>query len=420
MSEKIIAALDIGTTGISLLVAEIMEKGARVLGLSTVASRGLKKGVVVNIEEAAHSIGEALREAESATGRKIPAAVLGITGRHIMGFSSTGLIGLRGREITAVDRRLAIESAKNVYMPLDREVLHVLPAEFTLDGQGGITDPVGMSGVRLEAAVHIITAYSQAMQNLSKACDQAGLEVRDMVFGPVATAEAVLNYNDRQQGALLVDIGGGTTDIVFFREGALTHASVLGIGGMHITNDLAIGLKVSVAEAERIKKAAGSASVQALAVGETLEILGQDGQLQQVSRELVAAIIQPRCEELFEMVREEISKVAADARVSGAVLTGGTALLANLSGLAASVLCMPARVGLPQGLYGMNNLLRSPAHAAVVGLAAYAVQRELEAAPCCDRASGVLQRFANQITSAFRYKDFLETVQKKKKGVTYV
>ncbi|MDP2157295.1 MAG: cell division protein FtsA, partial [Nitrospirota bacterium] len=304
MNGKVFAAIDIGTTTISLLAAEGTEKGMRVLGSSTMPSRGLRKGVVINIEEAVHSIRAAVREAESATGRKIPSAVIGITGQHIMGFSSTGLIGLQGREITAADRFCAIESAKTVYMPLDREVLHVIPTEFILDGRGGITDPVGMSGVRLESIVHIVTAYAPSVQNLTKACEQAGLEVLDMVFGPVATADAVLTHDEMENGALLVDIGGGTTDIAFFRDGAMVHASVLGIGGLHITNDLAVGLKVSVAEAERIKKTAGLASVRALIREETVEISQQDGQPQKVSRQIIAAIIQPRCEELFEKIRE--------------------------------------------------------------------------------------------------------------------
>ena len=421
MSGKVFAAIDIGTTSISVLAAEVTEKGARVLGSGTTASRGLRKGVVVNIEEAAHSIRGAVREAESETGRKISSAVIGITGRHIMGFPSRGLIGLHGREITAADRMRAVESAKTVYMPLDREVLHVIPTAFTLDGQGGITDPVGMSGVRLESTVHMVTAYLPSVQNLAKACEQAGLEVLDMVFGPLATAEAVLTRDEIDHGALLVDIGGGTTDIAFFRDGAMVHASVLGIGGLHITNDLAVGLKVSVAEAERIKKAAGLASVRALAAEETIEISLEDGQLQKVSRELLAAIIQPRCEELFEKVREELGKFGAgDAVVCSVILTGGTALLSNISGLAASVLAVPARVGLPQGVAGMKNILRTPAYAAVVGLVAYAAQREEEAAPCHDKAAGVLARVAEKIKNVFGYKDFLEIVQKKKKGVSYV
>ncbi len=421
MSGKVFAAIDIGTTSISLLAAEVTERGAKVLGSCTTASRGLRKGVVVNIEEAVHSIRAAVNEAESATGRKIPSAVIGITGQHIMGFLSTGLIGLHGREITAADRTRAVESAKTVYMPLDREVLHALPTEFMLDGQGGITDPVGMSGVRLESTVHIITAYSPSVQNLARACEQAGLEVLDMVFGPVATAEAVLTPDEREQGALLIDIGGGTTDIAFFRDGVMVHASVLAIGGLHITNDLAVGLQVSVAEAERIKKTAGLASVRALAKEETIEILQQDGQPQKVSRELLAAIIQPRCEELFEKVREEFRKFSiSDAAACSVVLTGGTALLSNISGLAASVLTMPARVGLPQGLPGMKNVLRTPSCAAAVGLVIYAAQRSEEAALLHDRAAGVLARVVEKIKNAFGYKDFLEIVQKKKKGVSYV
>ena len=293
-------------------------------------------------------------------------------------------------------------------MPLDREVLHVIPTAFTLDGQGGITDPVGMSGVRLESTVHMVTAYLPSVQNLAKACEQAGLEVLDMVFGPVATAEAVLTRDEIDHGALLVDIGGGTTDIAFFRDGAMVHTSVLGIGGLHITNDLAVGLKVSVAEAERIKKAAGLATVRALAAEETIEISRQDGQLQKVSRQLIAAIIQPRCEELFEKVREELGKFGAgDAAVCSVVLTGGTALLSDISDLAASVLAVPVRVGLPQGVAGMKNILRTPSYAAVVGLVAYACSEGRRGSTAVmTRAAGVLARVAEKIKNAFRIQGF--------------
>ncbi|MBI5848693.1 MAG: cell division protein FtsA [Nitrospirae bacterium] len=421
MSRMILAAIDVGTTSISLIVSEITDKGARVLGSCRTVSRGLRKGVVVNIEEAANSIRAAVNEAESATGMKIASAVIGITGRHITGLPSTGLIGLQGREISASDRMRAIESAKTVYMPLDREVLHVIPTGFILDGQGGITDPVGMSGVRLESTVHIITANSPSVQNLARACQQAGIEVLDIVFGPVATAGAVLTSDEIDQGALLIDIGGGTTDIAYFRDGAMVHASVLGIGGLHITNDLAVGLKVSVAEAERIKKAAGFVSVSASSGLETIELLRQDGQPQKVSRQQLAAIIQPRCEELFEMVSEEIGMYhAVDAVACSVVLTGGTALLGGIAGLAASVLSMPVRVGLPNVMPGLKNALRIPAYAAAIGLVAYAARSVEETAPHHDSTSGLLAAAAEKIKNAFGYKDFLELFQKKKKGVSYV
>jgi cell division protein FtsA len=421
MTGKVFAAIDIGTTMISVLVAEVTEKETRILGLGTAPSRGLRKGVVVNIEEAADSIRGAVSEAGSVTGRKISNAVVGIAGQHIKGFTSRGLIGLYGREITAADRMRSIESAQTVYMPLDREVLHVIPTGFMLDGLGGITDPTGMSGVRLESTVHILTAYTPSVQNLAKACEQAGLEIFDTVFGPVATAAAVLTSDEIEQGALLLDIGGGTTDMAFFRDGAMVHASVLGIGGMHISNDLAVGLKVSLAEAEKIKKTAGLASVRCLASEETIEISQQAGEPQKVSRQLIAAIIQPRCEELFEKIREEFRTFGAgDAAAWSVVLTGGTALLNGITGLAASILAMPVRVGFPQGIAGMKNMLRTPSYAAVTGLVAYAARREEGAAILHDRTAGLLARVTKKIKNAFECKDFLEIDQKKKKGVSYV
>ena len=420
MSGRVFAAVDIGTTSISLLAAEATEKWVRVLGSCRTASRGLRKGVVVNIEEAVQSIRNALHEAESATGRKISSAVVGITGRHIEGFLSTGLIGLHGREVTASDRMLAIESAKTVYMPLDREILHVIPTEFMLDGQRGITDPVGMSGVRLESTVYIITAYSPAVQNLKRACEEAGLAVLDMVFGPAAAAEAVLTHDEIDQGSLLIDIGGGTTDMALFRDGAMVHASVLGIGGLHITNDLAVGLQVSVAEAERIKKTAGLASTRALAAAESIEITRHDGQLQKVSRQLIASIIQPRCEELFEKICDDLGKSGAGNSACSAIVTGGSSLLAGIPDLAASVFGMPVRIGLPLGLAGMKNAMRTPSYAAVVGLVSYAAQHDEDEVRSHDRTGNLLAGFAAKIKNAFGYKDFLEIVQKKKKGVSYV
>lgn len=421
MSGRVFAAIDLGTTSISLLAAEVTEKGVRVLGSSSTASRGLRRGVVVNIDEAAHAIRAAISESESAAGTKLASAILGITGRHITGFSSRGLIGLRGREITAEDRERAIESARTVYMPLDRELLHVIPTEFVLDGQAGITDPVGMSGVRLESAVYMVAAHAPSVQNLTRACELAGLQVIDTVFGPVATAEAVLTPDEREQGVVLVDIGGGTTDIAFFRHGSLVHASVIGIGGLHITNDLAVGLKVSVAEAERIKKTAGLSSTRDLAGEEAIETAELDGQLKKVSRQLIAAVIQPRCEELFEQIATELKRSGAgDAAACSVVLTGGTALLNGITGIAGSILSMPVRMGLPHALPGMKHVVRAPSYAAVAGLARYAAQLQEEPTLLQAVTPGLLASLAQKIKHIFGYKDFLEIAQKKKKGVSYV
>ena len=421
MSGRVIAAIDIGTTKVSALTAEMTEKGPRILGIGIAPSRGVKRGVVVNIDEAADAVRSAVSQAEAAAGKKIRRAVIGISGRHIAGFPSNGIIGIQGREITHADSLRAVDSAKTVYIPLDREVLHILPLEFILDGQKGITDPVGMSGVRLESRVYIITAHAQTVQNLERSCEQAGLEVLDVVFQPVATALSVLTSDEFEKGTVLVDIGGGTTDIAQFTDGALVHASVLGIGGLHVTNDLAVCLRVGTAEAENIKTMTGAACSAGLRMHEDrgASLPGETGQ--KISRQQVISIIQPRCEELFEMVGQEIR----EARSHGAppcsvVLTGGTALLGNIAGLASSILGMPVRIGLPQGVLGMKNSMRTPAYAAGFGLLAYTCQMDGQADLVRNAEGGMLSRIKDRVKKLTGHKDFLEIMHKKKKGVSYV
>jgi len=421
MGNRVITAIDIGTTKVSALAAEMTDKGLRILGVGIAPSRGVKRGVVVNIDEAADAVRSAMRQAEAATGKKITRAVIGISGRHIAGFPSNGIIGLQGRKITHADSLRAVDSAKTVYIPLDREVLHVLPLEFILDGQKGITDPVGMSGVRLESRVYIITAHAETVQNLERACEQAGLEVLDVVFQPVATALAALTHDEFEKGVVLVDIGGGTTEIVQFRDGALVHAAVLGIGGLHVTNDLAVCLKVGAAEAEHIKTMAGAASSAGLRMHEDREISlpGETGQ--KISRQQVISIIQPRCEELFEMVSQEIGVARSHGAPPGSVvLTGGTALLSNISRLAASVLGMPARIGLPHGVLGMKNSMRTPAYTAGIGLLAYTCRMDGEAELLRTAEGSMLNRIKDTVKRLTGHKDFLEIMHKKKKGVSYV
>jgi cell division protein FtsA len=331
------------------------------------------------------------------------------------------VIGIRGREITPDDRIRAVDSAKATYMPLDREVLHVIPSGFVLDGEQGITDPVGMSGVRLESRVYIITAQAQAVQDLEQSCRTAGLEVLAMVFSPAATALATLTRDEIVRGAVLIDIGGGTTDIAVFRNSSLVHAAVVGIGGLHLTNDLAVCLNVDVADAERLKITAGAACGEAghggMHVGSSLPA----DAARAISKSHLVSVIQPRCEELFELVRQEMRRAFPQVpSPRSAVLTGGTAYLNNMSGLAASILGMPARLGMPQGKFGIQGSLRNPACAAAIGLLAYAFEHSV-----LDRMTGALPGSAignikKRVTDLTGYKDFLEMLQKKKKGVSYV
>jgi len=420
-AERLFTAVDIGTVKVCALAAEMTEKGPRVLASAMVPSRGIKKGAVVSRDEAAASVRSAVREVQAASGRKIPKAVVGISGQHVSGIPGTGVIGIRGREITPDDRIRAVDSAKATYMPLDREVLHVIPTEFVLDGEQGITDPVGMSGVRLESRVYIVTAQAQAVQDLEQSCRTAGLEVLAMVFSPAATALAILTRDEVVRGAVLIDIGGGTTDIAVFRNGALVHAAVVGIGGLHLTNDLAVCLNVDVADAERLKITAGAACREtghgSMHAGSSLPA----DAARAISKSHLVSVIQPRCEELFELVRQELRQAFPQGpHPRSAVLTGGTAYLDNMSGLAASILGMPARLGMPQGKFGIQGSLRNPACAAAIGLLAYAVEHGM-----LDRMTGALPgstigNMKKRVTDLTGYKDFLEMLQKKKKGVSYV
>ena len=419
-AERLFTAVDIGTVKVCALAAEMTEKGPRVLASAMVPSRGIKKGAVVSRDEAAASVRSAVHEVQTASGRKIPKAVVGISGQHVSGIPGTGVIGIRGREITPDDRIRAVDSAKATYMPLDREVLHVIPTEFVLDGEQGITDPVGMSGVRLESRVYIVTAQAQAVQDLEQSCRTAGLEVLAMVFSPAATALAILTRDEVVRGAVLIDIGGGTTDIAVFRNGALVHAAVVGIGGLHLTNDLAVCLNVDVADAERLKITAGAACREtghgSIHAGSSLPA----DAARAISKSHLVSVIQPRCEELCELVRQEMRRACPQGPYPrSAVLTGGTAYLDNMSGLAASILGIPARLGMPQGKFGVQGSLRNPACAAAIGLLSYAFEHSV-----LDRMSalpgGVIGNMKKRVTDLTGYKDFLEMLQKKKKGVSYV
>ena len=409
-AERLVVAVDIGTVKVCALAAEMTEKGPRVLASAMVPSCGIKKGAVLSSEEAAASVRSAVREVQTASGQKLGKAVVSISGQHISGQTTTGVIGIRGREITPDDRMRAIEASKTVYVPLDREVLHLIPSGFVVDGEEGIVDPVGMSGARLEARVHIITAQTQALQDLRQSCVAADLEVLAMVFGPVATAGAALTGDEIARGAILIDIGGGTTDVAVFRNGALVHAAVIGIGGLHLTNDLAVCLDLDAADAERLKITAGAAYDEA----------GRGDALAAGRRHLVS-IMQPRCEELFELIVRELRRtVQKGPYPRSAVLTGGTAYLENMSSLAASVLGIPARLGMPQGAFGIPGSLRNPACTAALGLLIYAFEHSLPDGVSAPRSAGMMRNMKKRVTDLSGYKDFLEMLQKKKKGVSYV
>lgn len=373
MGGNLVVGLDVGTSKVCAVAAELNDRGVVVLGIGEAASKGLRKGIVINMDATADSIKKAVTEAEKAAGIRIKSVLAGISGTHINGLNSYGAIGLRGKEVKPVDRERAIDSAKAIYIPLDREVLHVLPTEFILDGQEGIIDPVGMAGVRLEAKVHIITAVASSVQNLMTCCEKAGLDVADIVFSPIASVGAVLSRDEMECGTVLVDIGGGTTDIVFLRDGALRYASVLGVGGAHVTNDIAVGLRINVNEAEKLKRSHGAAFEGLLNDKDEVSINQAGGNAKTIPAKYISEIIQPRCEEMLGMIRKEIKACFGyELATCGVVFTGGTSLLRGFDKMAESMLGLPVRIGRPVNIKGQIAAVKGPAYSTGVGLLTYA------------------------------------------------
>lgn len=402
----IMVGLDIGTTKICAVVSEIGAPACRsggangtpervdIIGIGTSPSLGLKKGIVVNIESTVESIKKAVEEAELMAGVEINSVYTGIAGGHIRGFNSRGVIAIKDHEVRKTDIRRVIEAARAVAIPLDREVLHVLPQAFVVDDQGGIKDPFGMSGVRLEAEVHIITGSVTSAQNIVKCVNRAGLEVLGIILQPLASGEAVLNPDERELGVAVVDIGGGTTDVAIFMDGSIWHTAVLAIGGNHLTSDLAFGLRTPPQEAERMKIRYGCAKVSMVRDEETIEVPSVGGRPpQRLSRGELAKIIQPRVEEIFQLVAREIRKAGYEDKIAaGVVLTGGTAMLEGIVDLAEEVLELPVRRGAPMGVGGLADVVSSPMYATGVGLILYALKDE-EARESVYQAHGPLQVF---------------------------
>ncbi len=399
---NIIVGLDVGTTKICAVVGELIEGELEIRGISTSASTGLRKGVVVDIESTVESIKNAVKTAESITGVEINAVYVGIAGGHIKGFNSYGAVGLRGKDVAYVDVERVIDSAKAVYVPLDREVLHVIPTGYILDGQNGIRDPIGMMGVRLEAKVYIVTGAVTSVQNLLKCCEKVGLEVVDIVFEPIASAEAILTDDEKELGVAIVDIGGGTTDIILYKDGSLRHTSVLAIGGNHFTNDIAVGLRVSVSEAERIKKSFGSAAASMVGDSEEIDI-NQAGQGKKIQRRCLSEIIQPRTEELLDLVKGElISCSAYDVASAGIVLTGGGSLLEGLDRMTEAVLGLPVRIGFPNDIKGCKDIVNNPMYATGVGLVLYGLETESDRVFYPDAFTGIFGKMKDWVKGIFR------------------
>jgi cell division protein FtsA len=381
--DNLVVGLDIGTTKIAALVGELDQSDKfKLVGFGTHPSEGLRKGVVVNLEKTVDSIIGAIQDAELMVGQKIESVYAGIAGDHIKGINSRGVIAVKGSdsEISAADVDRVIDAARAVAIPLDREIIHVLPQEFIVDDQSGIKDPLGMSGVRLEADVHIVTGAIISAQNIYKSIRRAGLEVKELVLQPLASSYALLSPDEEELGVLLIDLGGGTTDIALFYDGCLRHTAVVGLGGKNITNDIAIGLRTPVDQAEILKRNFGCALTRLVDPNEMIGVPGVGGRSpKEISRSVLAAIIEPRVEEIYSLVLKEIRRTEfADCLAAGIVLTGGGSLMPGMVELAEQVFDMPTKVGCPTGIEGLSDIISNPMHSTGVGLLLWGVRKPEE------------------------------------------
>ena len=366
-----VVGLDIGTSKVAAIVGEMKEDGEiEVIGIGTHPSRGLKKGVVVNLEATVQSIQRAVEEAEQMSGCRIHSVYAGIAGSHISSMNSHGIVAIKEKEVTQSDVDRVIDSARAVAIPADQKILHILPQEFVIDRQEGIKEPIGMSGIRLEARVHIVTGAVSAAQNIEKCIRRCGLEVDDVILEQLASAHAVLAEDEKELGVCLVDIGGGTTDIAVFTDGAIRHTAVIPIAGDQVTNDIAVALRTPAQYAEGIKIKYACALTQLAKLEESIDVpsIGERPS-RQISRLNLAEIVEPRYEELLLLVQSELRRSGfEDLIAAGIVLSGGSAKVEGLVELAEEIFHMPVRLGLPQYVTGLSDVIRNPAYATGVGL----------------------------------------------------
>lgn len=368
---SLIVGLDIGTSKVAAIVGEMADDGAiEVVGIGSSPSRGLKKGVVVNLESTVHSIQRAVEEAELMAGCQIHSVYAGIAGSHISSLNSHGIVAIKDKEVSQGDVDRVIDSARAVAIPADQKILHILPQEFIIDRQEGIKEPVGMSGIRLEARVHIVTGAVSAAQNIIKCIRRCDLEVEDIILEQLASCTSVLSEDEKELGVCLVDIGGGTTDIAVFTEGAIRHTAVIPIAGDQVTNDIAVALRTPTQHAEEIKKKYACALTQLASLDETIEVpsIG-DRPPRRISRQNLAEIVEPRYEELMILVQAELRRSGfEDMIAAGVVLSGGSSKIHGAVDLAEEIFHMPVRLGLPQHVKGLTDVVTNPIYATGVGL----------------------------------------------------
>ncbi|HET6585762.1 MAG TPA: cell division protein FtsA [Nannocystaceae bacterium] len=413
---EVICGLDIGTTKVAAIIGEVTANGVEVLGVGTSPSDGLRQGVVVNIEATTSSISAAIQEAEQMAAADVQSVFVGIAGGHIRGFNSIGQVAMRSREVEDIDVGRVIEQAKAVNIPLDRQIIHTVPLEYIIDGQGQIRDPIGMNGVRMEVRAHVITAAVTSVQNIVKCCNRAGLDVIEVVVEPLASAMAVLHEDERDLGVVLIDIGGGTTDIAVYSEGSNVFTSVIVMGGHRITQDVAHGLRTSVSEAEALKRKHGCALIS-MVDDEEIEVPGVGPRPpRSFKRRFLAEVIEPRVEEIFLMAQQELlASNCAELAASGLVLTGGAAQMEGMLEIAEDIFQMPVRKGSPVAVApgrshlrlaegGFAGVIADPKFATGVGLVLYGAAHEpLRVEPTKHRPKddGIARRFGAWVREMF-------------------
>jgi cell division protein FtsA len=405
-----IVGLDIGTSKVVAIVGELKADGSlNIVGIGSHRSRGLKKGTVVNIESTVESIQRAVEEAELMAGCRIHSVYAGIAGSHIRSMNSHGIVAIRDREVTRADVDRVIDAAQAVAIPADQRVLHILPQEYIIDSQEGVKEPLGMSGVRLEAKVHLVTCAINAVQNIEKCIKRCGLQVEEIILEQLASSYAVLTDDEKELGVCMVDIGGGTTDIAIFTEGAIRHTGVIPIAGDQVTNDIAMALRTPTDNADEIKIKYACALTQLASPGDMIQVPGVgERPARELSRQALAEVVEPRYDELFTLVKAELQRSGYEnLMAAGIVLTGGTSKMEGVIELAEEIFHMPVRIGLPQGVKGLADIVRNPIYSTGVGLLLYGVKqqqhqvRSHNPVPVKDSQMPLIRRIKNWIKSNF-------------------
>ncbi len=382
-NHNMIVGLDIGTSKVVALVAEVTpDGGLNILGIGTHPTRGLKKGVVVNIESTVQSLQHAIEEAQTMAACHIHSAFVGIAGSHIRSQNSDGIVAIRDREVSRADLERVLDAAQAVAIPSDQKVLHTLAQDYMIDSQGGVREPLGMSGVRLEARVHVVTCAINASQNIEKCVRRCGLEIEEVILEQLASANAVLTEDEKELGVCLVDIGGGTSDVAIFTEGAIRHTAVIPIAGDQVTNDIAMALRTPTQYAEEIKIRYACALAKLAGPDETIKVPSVgDRAPRELSRQALAEVVEPRYEELFTLILAELRRSGYEDMIpAGIVLTGGSAKMEGAVELAEEIFHMPVRLGTPQGIKGIGDVVRNPVYSTAVGLLMYGLRKQTEGA----------------------------------------